>query len=94
MLRICIKRNGLSIVYGLSTSSASNLPFSPSHLDIDECATNRHQCSQVCVNTRGGHRCACNPGYNLARDGRSCYRKNFLYTYLITPEPDLTMNSR
>ncbi|XP_063066945.1 epidermal growth factor-like protein 7 [Engraulis encrasicolus] len=41
--------------------------------DIDECAEG-HGCSQKCVNTAGSYRCACEEGYTLNSDGRTCDR--------------------
>lgn len=35
--------------------------------DIDECATELHNCEQVCINTPGSFRCECNKGYKLVR---------------------------
>ncbi|XP_007431962.1 epidermal growth factor-like protein 7 [Python bivittatus] len=40
--------------------------------DVDECASGRHGCSQLCVNLAGSYRCACHPGYELRTDGRAC----------------------
>lgn len=34
--------------------------------DIDECEE-PGLCSQICINTRGGYKCDCNPGYTLQR---------------------------
>ena len=31
--------------------------------DIDECSTNSHGCSQVCINTDGSYNCSCHDGY-------------------------------
>uniref|UniRef100_A0A0R3RR28 Thrombomodulin n=1 Tax=Elaeophora elaphi TaxID=1147741 RepID=A0A0R3RR28_9BILA len=46
-----------------------------SHLDVDECASNEHFCSQKCINMPGGYECQCfGPLYKLARDGHRCYR--------------------
>ncbi|KAL4447912.1 hypothetical protein ABPG75_005131 [Micractinium tetrahymenae] len=33
--------------------------------DIDECALHIDGCDQICVNTQGSYRCACNKGYTL-----------------------------
>lgn len=40
---------------------------------MDECSRpdNGH-CQQRCLNTLGSYRCACDPGYELAADRRSC----------------------
>lgn len=41
--------------------------------EMDECSRpdNGH-CAQRCLNTLGSYRCACDPGYELAADRRSC----------------------
>lgn len=51
--------------------------FSSLSTDIDECAINEGGCSQQCINTPGSFTCTCTPGYQLGRDGHSCYRKYF-----------------
>ena len=40
--------------------------------DVNECATEKHSCSNeaVCYNTRGSYDCMCKPGY--IGDGRNC----------------------
>lgn len=50
--------------------------------DVNECARNTDNCQQVCVNTNGGFRCACNTGYLLNSDGRTC-RGNILYNHSL-----------
>ena len=42
------------------------------HADINECTAGTHQCEQVCQNTVGSYTCACNSGFVLDSDGRSC----------------------
>lgn len=32
-------------------------------LDIDECATYGHNCSQICVNMEGNYHCTCHIGF-------------------------------
>jgi hypothetical protein len=50
--------------------------------DVNECATNRGRgpCQQTCRNTPGSFQCACQQGYRLNRDGRTCgiVKKNSL----------------
>ena len=44
--------------------------------DIDECQSRyTNRCSQKCVNTIGSYVCACDPGYLLGVDKRTCYGK-------------------
>lgn len=40
--------------------------------DVYECENNNGGCLQLCRNTVGGHDCACNVGFELAADERSC----------------------
>ncbi|XP_012583522.1 PREDICTED: matrilin-4 [Condylura cristata] len=38
----------------------------------DLCAEGRHSCQHQCISTPGMYHCACNPGYQLAADNKSC----------------------
>ncbi|TSM12566.1 Tolloid-like protein 2 [Bagarius yarrelli] len=41
--------------------------------EVDECSKpDKGQCRQRCINTLGSYRCACDPGYKLSPDRRSC----------------------
>ncbi|XP_066419005.1 epidermal growth factor-like protein 7 isoform X1 [Molothrus aeneus] len=40
--------------------------------DVDECASQSHGCSQLCINTAGSFHCACRDGFSLAADARGC----------------------
>ncbi|CAM4944086.1 unnamed protein product [Rotaria socialis] len=40
--------------------------------DINECEENPNTCHQHCLNTNGSFICACNEGFVLQADGRSC----------------------
>lgn len=44
--------------------------------DHDECATDSHDCEQVCQNTVPYWTCGCNAGYLLRSDGRTCQGNN------------------
>lgn len=44
-------------------------------LDVNECAS-RNKCEQTCVNTDGGYYCACQRGYQLNDDKRTCSDMN------------------
>lgn len=35
-------------------------------MDVDECATATHTCSQMCTNTNGSYSCSCNDGFRLS----------------------------
>ena len=37
---------------------------------------NVHGCQQMCVNTAGGFRCECNPGFQLNPDSSTCSGNN------------------
>ena len=41
-------------------------------LDVNECSQGTHNCAQRCINTFGSFTCACNSGYRLASDRRTC----------------------
>ena len=43
--------------------------------DINECAFNKGNCSQVCLNTIGSYSCICTDGYILNVDGKTCSGK-------------------
>ena len=40
--------------------------------DIDECAEETSNCSQVCINTVPGYYCSCDSGYLLNGDRATC----------------------
>ena len=50
-------------------------------LDIDECSTNKGNCSQLCMNTVGSYLCSCLPGYLLGANSQSCNGKSGLNPY-------------
>lgn len=50
--------------------------------DIDECTKNSDNCEQICGNTIGSFNCACNPGYRLMLDGRSCEGRILCYNII------------
>ncbi|XP_061421245.1 bone morphogenetic protein 1-like [Lethenteron reissneri] len=58
----------------VSDSSVNKAGFAANFFkEIDECARpDNGGCEQNCVNTLGSYRCACDPGYELAPDKRSC----------------------
>lgn len=41
-------------------------------IDINECATGRHLCQQVCINNVGSYICSCEYGYVLHSNGFDC----------------------
>lgn len=42
------------------------------YLDIDECASDTHDCKHQCINNDGSFECRCTPGYALHEDDKSC----------------------
>ena len=40
--------------------------------DIDECDGDVHGCSDICNNNEGSYTCACESGYQLGNDDRTC----------------------
>lgn len=41
--------------------------------EVDECSwPDRGGCEQRCMNTLGSYQCACDPGYELAADKKTC----------------------
>ena len=39
---------------------------------VNQCEEGTHDCEQICLDNGATFTCACNSGYDLARDGRSC----------------------
>ncbi|XP_020563357.1 bone morphogenetic protein 1 isoform X2 [Oryzias latipes] len=58
----------------VSDGSVNKAGFAASFFkEMDECSRpDRGHCEQRCLNTLGSYRCACDPGYELAADRRSC----------------------
>ncbi|XP_077973794.1 bone morphogenetic protein 1-like [Styela clava] len=58
----------------VSDGSVNKAGFAASFFkEIDECEDKRKSgCQQGCVNTLGSYKCVCDPGYELAADGRTC----------------------
>jgi hypothetical protein len=44
----------------------------PLHCNVNECETDNGRCQQKCIDTPVSYRCACEPGYKLRPDKRSC----------------------
>lgn len=49
--------------------------------DVDECEQGISTCDSLCQNTIGSYRCACQTGYVLNRDGKTCRGKHCLIIY-------------
>lgn len=59
--------------------------------EVDECSSpDKGHCEQRCVNTLGSYRCACDPGYELAADKRSCDSECRARLHRTTPHVTLT----
>ena len=41
-------------------------------IDVDECALNTDNCTQLCTNLVGSFECSCFSGFTLDTDGSSC----------------------
>ncbi|PIN97776.1 hypothetical protein AB205_0180870 [Aquarana catesbeiana] len=51
--------------------------------EVDECSRpHKGGCEQRCVNTLGSYKCACEPGYELAPDKKSCEGEVCKYDYV------------
>ena len=44
-------------------------------IDLGECSTGTHNCSQECLELPGGFECDCFPGYELQEDEVTCEGK-------------------
>ena len=53
------------VMAGLSLLNLFSISFCA---DIDECAENTHNCSQVCEDATPGFKCSCRPGYRMDED--------------------------
>lgn len=52
--------------------------------DINECQLNSGLCAHgYCVNTEGGFRCDCHPGFEPSPDGKSCLGRVLNYSLRI-----------
>ncbi|PAV89968.1 hypothetical protein WR25_10546 [Diploscapter pachys] len=40
--------------------------------ELDECSSEDNYCEQICINTIGGYKCACEVGQSLREDGKTC----------------------
>lgn len=57
---------------------------------MDECSKpDNGRCEQRCVNTLGSYKCACDPGYELAADKRSCEGEYRILTRACSIMPPL-----
>ena len=82
------KPNGEIFSFFLSLPLYCSLHFV---LDIDECSTGSHQCSQHCENTIGSYLCSCQPGFSLSSVdqvtcesmSKSIIHSSFVYLYKI-----------
>ncbi|VDD74489.1 unnamed protein product [Mesocestoides corti] len=65
--------NNMMYIKFVSDSSVEKQGFTAKfQKEFDECKTNKHGCSHICVNTLGGYRCQCEIGYELHPDGKRC----------------------
>ena len=76
---ICIRsisrqRSGVHEVAHLSGQRSKRVFFSSS--DVNECVSGHHSCHHGCVNVPGSYICACDKGFRLDADLKSCVGKN------------------
>ncbi|KAM3183271.1 hypothetical protein ACTXT7_010677 [Hymenolepis weldensis] len=65
--------NNMMYIKFVSDSSVEKQGFTMKfQKEFDECKTNKHGCSHICVNTLGSYRCQCEIGYELHPDGKHC----------------------
>ncbi|KAM7538912.1 hypothetical protein Aperf_G00000048657 [Anoplocephala perfoliata] len=65
--------NNMMYIKFVSDSSVEKQGFTAKfQKEFDECKTNKHGCSHICVNTLGSYRCQCEIGYELHPDGKHC----------------------
>ena len=50
-------------------------------IDIDECVTTSHECAHQCINTLGSFVCACDDGWELDEDGKTCEVAGTVHIY-------------
>ena len=55
----------------------------PLFTDINECASNNGECSQVCLNTEGSYCCDCYPGYGLSPNNHTCNGRCTTFTKVL-----------
>ena len=80
-LAICWKPIINHAMVSLVCSLISDYSSIQCSLDIDECRTNKGNCSQLCTNTVGSYACSCLPGYLLGVNNKSCNGKSGLILY-------------
>ena len=59
--------------------------------EYDECATDKHGCDHVCVNTLGSFKCECKIGYELHSDGKKCEGLKDVLRHFFTTTSNLTL---
>ena len=77
---MCSCKNGYLLNVDKKTCAGtfiSSLPIEQSDvkisiLDINECAMNNGNCSQICSNTIESYMCSCTAGFVLNVDGKTC----------------------
>ena len=52
-------------------------------LDKDECKNRNGGCNQICLNKAGAFECSCKPGYQLAKNKKTCIGNWFCSRLLL-----------
>lgn len=62
----------LDYVESYSAIEKLSKKFKEAFCVVDLCASGDHDCEQVCVSVPGSYKCACNEGFTLNPDGKTC----------------------
>lgn len=73
-LPVELKSNSSLVTLQFSSDGSINKPgfYLNFFSETDECRNNNGGCEQICVDTIGGHRCSCHPGYELKSNNKDC----------------------
>lgn len=69
-----LKSNSSQVTIQFSSDGTINKPgfYLNFFSETNECRNNNGGCQQICVDTIGGHRCSCHPGYELRSNNKDC----------------------
>lgn len=69
-----LRSNSSQVTIQFSSDGTVNKPgfYLNFFSETNECKINNGGCQQICVDTIGGHRCSCDPGYELRSNNKDC----------------------